>query len=158
MQTGFFQVQDASITHLGSANLPDPDHQQGTRWVRLNQVVLMAERGARIGSGNGGLVVQKQKRRATIVTPGYSLRGYLHVHAYGSMKQFLESPDPHFIPMTDLLVRWTNDPALIGRFGFALVNREQLISLFDEPASPAGEGEASDAADSMSLERRAGAA
>jgi hypothetical protein len=159
MQQGFFQVQEASVAHLGHGNMPDPDHQHGTMWVRLNQVVLVAERASTQGGRNGGLVVQKQKRRATIVTPGYSLRGFLHVHAHGSMKQFLESPDPHFIPITDLLLRWTSDPMLVGRFPFAMVNREQLISLCDEPTTPAGEGSAADAdIDGMGLQRRIGAA
>jgi hypothetical protein len=161
MQQGFFQVREASISHLGSGNMPDPDHQRGTMWVRIDQVVLVAERAGANTSRNDTLVVQKQKRRATIVTPGYSLRGNIHVHAHGSMKQFLETPDPHFIPITDLLVRWTSDPMLMGRFPFALVNRQQLISLFDEPAVPAGEGSASEVQDDpaeLSLRRRFGAA
>jgi hypothetical protein len=74
------------------------------------------------------------------------------------MKQFLETPDPHFIPLTDLLVRWTSDPTLVTRFPFALVNREQLISLLDEPASPSGEGSALDGESEDVPLRRWGAA
>jgi hypothetical protein len=154
MQSGFIQVQDASIIHLGHANLPDPDHQNGPLWVRLDQVVMMAERASSGPAGQGGLVVQKQKRKVTMVIPGYSLRCHLHIHAYGSLKQFLESPEPRFIPITDVLVRWTDDPALVSGFGFALVNREQLISLLDEPAAPAREG----AADVEAPQRQVGAA
>jgi hypothetical protein len=155
MQTGFVQVRDASITHLGHANLPDPDHQRGTLWTRLNEVVLIAERDTAGPPGSNGLVIQKQRRQVTIVTPGYRLRAHLHIHAYGSLKQFLEAPEPRFIPLTDVTVHWTSDPALIARFGFALVNREQLISLFDEPVALADEG--SDDADAT-LRRHAGAA
>ena len=160
MQQGFIKVQEGTLAHLGPGNMPDPDHQKGTLWVRLNQVVLVAERSTASTSRPGAPVVQKERRKATIVTPGYSLRGILHVHTYGSMKQFLETPDPHFIPLTDLLVRWTSDPTLVTRFPFALVNREQLISLLDEPASPGGEGSQLDGESEadMPLHRRWGAA
>lgn len=140
MQQGFIQVQEGSLAHLGHGNLPDPDHQKGTLWVRLSQIVMVVEHTVMAAPRPGAPVVQKERRKATIVTPGYSMRGNLHVHSYGSMKQFLESPDPHFIPVTELTMRWINDPALVSRFPFALVNREQLISLLDEPATPAGEG------------------
>ena len=140
MQQGFIQVQEGSLAHLGHGNLPDPDHQKGTLWVRLSQIVMVVEHTVMAAPRPGAPVVQKERRKATIVTPGYSMRGNLHVHSYGSMKQFLESPDPHFIPVTELTMRWINDPALVSRFPFALVNREHLISLLDEPATPAGEG------------------
>ena len=141
MQTGFIQLREASVTHLGHANLPDPEHQHGTMWIRLNQVVLVAERGSAAAAGASGMVVQKQKRRATIVLPGYSLRGSLHVHAHGSLQQFLETPDPKFIPVTDLVIRWTDDPAVMARFPLGLINREQLVSLLEEQDAP-GEGAA----------------
>jgi hypothetical protein len=159
MQQGFIRVQEASLAHLGHGNLPDPERQKGTLWVRLNQIVMVAELNVVAATRPGAPVVQKERRKATIVTPGYSLRGNLHVHAYGSMKQFLESPDPHFIPITELTMRWTSDPALVSRFPFALVNREQLITLLDEPAAPAGEGSQADTSDSdMLLHQRSGAA
>jgi len=139
MQQGFIRVQEGSLAHLGHGNLPDPDHQKGTLWVRLNQTVLVAERTVLAAERPGAPVVQKERRRATMVTPGYSLRGNLHIHTHGSMKQFLETPDPHFLPLTEITIRWTSDPALVSRFPFAMVNREQVISLLDEPATPAGE-------------------
>jgi len=161
MQQGFIQVQDASLAHLGHGNLPDPDHQKGTLWVRLAQIVLVAEHTPVATHRPGAPVVQKERRKATIVAPGYSLKGNIHVHSYGSMKQFLESPDPHFIPITDLVLRWTTDPTITSRFPFALVNREQLISLLDEPAAPMGEGSQAGSQDTegeLPLHRRSGAA
>lgn len=162
MQQGFFRVQEASLAHLGHTNLPDPDHQRGTLWVRLDQIAVVAERAVMSTARPGPMVVQKEKRKATIVTPGCSLRGSLHIHAYGSMKQFLESPDPHFIPITDVLIRWISDPKLVTRFPFAMINRQQLISILDEPITPAGEGSQGDSnvehdAD-LPLHRRSGAA
>jgi len=155
MQSGFIQLQAAHIVHLGHANLPDPDHQQGDMWVRLDQVVLVGERSAIRNGGANGMVVQKQKRRATIILPGYSMRGSLHVHAHGSMKQFLETPDPRFVPVTDVLVRWADDPEVVARFPLGLINREQMVSILEEPVAPS---EDSGAVDSNEFARRVGAA
>jgi hypothetical protein len=139
MQQGFVPVQNASIVHLGHGNLPDQDHESGTLWLRLDKIVLVAERADIQPARPGAVVVQKERRRVTIVTPGYSLKGNLHVHAYGSMKQVLESPDPHFLALTELAVRRLTENTLVIRFPFALVNREQLISILDDNAAPAGE-------------------
>jgi len=140
MQQGFIPVQNASIVHLGHGNLPDQDEQTGTLWLRLDKIVLVAERATVQAVRPGAVVVQKERRRVTIVTPGYSLRGHLHVHAYGSMKQVLESPDPHFLPLTELVVRKLAENTLVIRFPFALVNREQLISVLDDNAAAAADG------------------
>ena len=163
MQQGFIPVQNASIVHLGHGNLPDQDHQAGTLWLRLDKIVLVAERATVQTVRPGAPVVQKERRRVTIVTPGYSLKGNLHVHAYGSMKQVLESPDPHFLPLTELVARRLAENTLLIRFPFALVNREQLISVLDENSPLAGEAgtqreEAGDDEGEMSLRKRWGAA
>jgi hypothetical protein len=41
--------------------------------------------------------------------------------------------------MTDVTVRWLSDAAMIARFPFALVNREQIVTVLDESTSPAEE-------------------
>jgi hypothetical protein len=161
MQTGFIKVQDASLTRLGRANGPDPDNQRGMLWVRLNQVVFIAERALVQQARPGAVVVQKQRRTVTAVTPGYTLHGNLHVHAHGSMKQYLESPDPRFIPLTDVSVRWLSDPTLMNRFPFGLINRDQLITVLDDPAAGTVESPDADAEEpehAMPLQRRWGAA
>ena len=164
MQQGFIPVQNASIVHLGHGNLPDQDEQTGTLWLRLDKIVLVAERATVQAVRPGAVVVQKERRRVTIVTPGYSLRGHLHVHEYSSMKQVLESPDPHFLPLTELVVRKLAENTLVIRFPFALVNREQLISVLDDSAAAAAEGAGSGRQESrneeadMPLHKRWGAA
>lgn len=139
MQTGFIQVRDAWSVHLGQTDAPDPNGRKGTLWARVNQIVMMAERSAVQRDRPGAPVVEKQRREVSIVTPGYELRGRIHVHANGSMSQFLESPDPHFLPVTDLTVHWLADAALVAHFSFAMVNREQLVTVLDESTSPAGD-------------------
>ena len=139
MQTGFIQVRNAWHVHLGQISAPAPDQRKGTLWVRLNQVVLVAERSPVVQNRPGAPVVQKQRRVVSMVTPGYNIAGSVHIHAYGSMVQFLESPDPHFLPVTDLTLRWLSDPAMIARFPFAMVNRDQLVTILDESLAPADE-------------------
>jgi hypothetical protein len=159
MQTGFIQVQNACHVHPGQSRNA-AEQRKGTLWVRLNQVVLVAERTPAQQSRPGAPVVQKKKRTVSIVTPGYDLCGNIHVVAYGSISQFLESPDPHFLPITDVTVRGLADSTMIGRFPFAMVNREQLVTVLDETVAPdgdCGQGE-SDTDDDMPLHRRWGAA
>jgi len=161
MQSGFIQVRDALQVHLGMSQAPDPDQRRGTLWVRLDQVTIVAERSPVQQNRIGAPVVQKQRRRVSIVTPGYDLQGSIHVHAHGSMAQFLDAPDPHFIPVTDLTVRWLSSSALVARFPFALVNREQLVTILDQPASAAAEHantQDGDAANQTSRDQQWGAA
>jgi hypothetical protein len=131
MQTGFIRVANALHLHPGSAVELDADERRATLWVRLSQIVLMAERAPVAPVRSGAPEVPKERQDVSIVTPGYDLRGDLHIHAHGSMTQFLETPEPHFLPMTDLVVRWLDDPTMIASFPFAMVNRAQLVTVHD---------------------------
>ncbi|MGD0122337.1 MAG: hypothetical protein ABSC46_07245 [Candidatus Limnocylindrales bacterium] len=139
MQTGFIAVRDAVLVRPGQANPADLEGHRGALWIRVDQIVLMAERSAVRPDRRGAPVVQKRRRQVSIVTPGYELRGCIHVHEYGSMLQFLESPDAHFLPLTDLTVRWPSDASLLVRYKFAMVNREQIVTVIDETSSVAAE-------------------
>jgi hypothetical protein len=160
MQTGFIQVRDAWHVHLGQSYAPNPDQRKGTLWVKLDQVVLVAERTPIVQNRPGAPVVQKEKRKVSVVTPGYNLMGSIYVHTYGSMSQFLESPDPRFLPITELTVHWLSDAAMVARFPFAMVNRQQLVTILDETSSNSGGSAQSDGEqeDEMPLHRRWGTA
>ncbi len=161
MQSGFIQVQNGMHVHPGPADASDADQRAGMLWVRLDQVIMVAERTSIQETRLGAPVVQKQRRKVSIVTPGYDLRGSLHVHAHGSMHQFLETPEPHFLPVTEVTVHWLSDPALVARFSFAMINRQQIVTIRDEPSVPAEDSARSTQSagdDSMPLHRRWGAA
>ena len=161
MQSGFIQVRDAWHVHLGHRNLPDREQRRGILWVRLDQIVLVAEPAAIQQSRAGAPVVDKQRRDVTVVTPGYSLRGNLHIHAHGSMKQYLASPDPHFLPLTELNVHWLSDPSLVTRYPFAMINRAQLVTVLDvsnSPASDSANTHEEDSSGDSQLQRMSGAA
>jgi len=138
-QSGFVRIQEASHVYLGHDQTPENDRDKGTLWVRVGQIILIAERARPQQQRPGTMVVQKMRRKVSIVTPGYNLRGNIHVHAASTMKQFLETPEPHFMPLTDVTVHWLDNPRLAARFPFAVINREQLVTVLDEPASPVGE-------------------
>jgi hypothetical protein len=162
MKSGFIQVQEGMHVHLGDAAISDRDQKRGTLWVRLDQVVMVAERANIQQARPGAPVVQKQRRKVSIVTPGYILEGSLHIHAFGSMKEYLEPTEPHFLPITDVTVHWLSDPALVARLPFAVINRREMITILEEPSAPAEDsvqdGGDFPADDSMPLQRRFGAA
>jgi hypothetical protein len=138
MQSGFIQVRHARQVRAGQANDADTDAEQaGTLWVRLNQIVVVADRSAIGQVRSGAPIVQKQRRKVSIVTRGYALSGNVHVHAHGEIAQFLEATDPRFLPITELTVRWLAGPVLVARFPFAMVNREQLVTFLEERDAPA---------------------
>lgn len=162
MKSGFIQVQDGMHVHLGDAPVSDREQSRGTLWVRLDQVVMVAERTNIQQARPGAPVIQKQRRKVSIVTPGYILEGSLHVHAFGSMKEYLEPAEPHFLPITEVTVHWLSDPTLVARLPFAVINRREMVTILDEASAPA-EDSAQDggefpADDSMPQRRRSGAA
>lgn len=140
MQTGFIRVWDASPVHRGDPRRGDSSDRKGELWVRLGQIAVVAVRRIVQQDRPGAPAVQKQSQKVSILTPGYSLRGHLHIHAHGSMKQFLETQDPHFLPITDVTVRGLADPEVVTRFPFAIVNREQLVTVLAEAAESAADG------------------
>jgi hypothetical protein len=140
VQTGFVQVREAWQGQTGRSEGADWGLRHRTLWVRLDQIVLVAERSPIQRDRPGMPAVPKERRKVSIVTPAYELLGSIHVHTYGSMSKLLESPEPHFLPMTVLTVRSLADAATVARFPFALVNREQIVSVLQEPPIAAAEG------------------
>jgi hypothetical protein len=136
-QSGFVRVSEATQVSQRRDGTGD-DQARGTLWIRVDQIVMMAERTNMQQPRVGVPVVQKQPRKVSIITPGYNLRGDLHIHVNGSMKQFLQMAEPRFLPITGLTVHWLDNQQLVARYPFAVVNREQLLTILDEPVSPAG--------------------
>ena len=134
MQSGFIRVMNAMPVKPDQAQSTDPEAGRGRLWVRLEQIVLVAERSTVRVERPGAPVIRKQRQMVSIVAPGYSLRGDLHVHTHGSIGQFLETPDPHFLPITDLRLRRLSDATLGGRFAFAAINRRQVMTVLEESA------------------------
>jgi hypothetical protein len=129
MQTGFIAVEDGVMSYPGR---DEPERRQRAMLVRVDQVVLVAQRTAAPAHRPGAPIVEKQKLKVEIATTAYRLTGLLHVHAFGSMQQFLDSPDSQFMPVTDVTVAWLDNSRLISRYAFAMLNRRQVVMVADE--------------------------
>ncbi|MFI5261537.1 MAG: hypothetical protein ACHQZR_03160 [Candidatus Limnocylindrales bacterium] len=78
--------------------------------------------------GAGGRV-DKERRRIVISTAAHIIYGFAHIHQEASMMAYLDASDPHFIPMTDVRVRWLADRRLAGRYPFALIQRIHIVGV-----------------------------
>ncbi len=76
-----------------------------------------------------GEPVDKERRRLVISTDAHIIYGSAHLHHEASMIAFLDATDPHFIPMTNVRVRWLADRRLAGRFPFVLVQRDHIVGV-----------------------------
>jgi len=73
--------------------------------------------------------IDTERRRLVISTDAHIIYGAAHLHHEASMMAFLDATDPHFIPMTDVRVRWLADRRLAGRFPFVLVQRDHIVGV-----------------------------
>jgi hypothetical protein len=72
--------------------------------------------------------MQRIPRELVVFTEGHTLAGKIHLFAETEIDAFVDSPDPRFIPMTDVMVRWLSDRRIVCKFGFVLVNRTQMLA------------------------------
>jgi hypothetical protein len=71
----------------------------------------------------------KQPRRYVVFTPGHSISGTMHVHQEMSLENFVDTPDPRFIPMTNATTRSLADRRVVSRFDLLLINRTQMTAI-----------------------------
>jgi hypothetical protein len=131
MQSGFIQLRDARHVHpgIGGANEAQPG---SILWVRLDQIVVVADQSPVQRVRSGVAVVEKQRHGVSILARGFELSGNIHIHEHGQIAQFLEANDPRFLPITELTVRRLSGSGLPERFPSAMVNREQLVTLLED--------------------------
>jgi hypothetical protein len=137
---GFFTIQDVGLlSRTGSpTRVTFPDLR-----VRLADIAIVAQRDEDVSPHAGAhSVIPKQRRRLVVMTEAHIVYGSVYLHSEGSMSGFIDSPDPHFIPMTGVRVRWLTDRRLAGRFAFALLQRSKIVGVATElaPAEGAGSG------------------
>lgn len=129
MQAGFVKVRNSE--NLDPDRDADQARETSTLWVRLNQIVLVVDRSAIERIRPGAPIVQKLRREVSLSTRAFELHGGLHLHADGAMAHFLEATDPRFLAISDVTVRWLSSSGRIAHFPFALVNREQLVTVIE---------------------------
>jgi hypothetical protein len=138
MQSGFVEVEDGAMRYPGR---DEPERRKRAMWVRLDQVVLAAQRTADQAPRPGAPIVEKQKLKVEVATTAYRLTGLLHIHAFGSMQQFLDSPDSQFLPVTDVTVASIDNSRVISRYAFAMLNRRRIVMVADDSTTADGREE-----------------
>lgn len=73
-------------------------------------------------------LMEKVPRQLVIFTPGHTLTGTVHLFAETEVANFVDTPDPRFVAMTDVTARSLADRRVISHFGLALVNRTQIAA------------------------------
>jgi hypothetical protein len=135
MQSGFIQLRDARHVHPGGPSA-DAAQRGSALWIRLDQIVVVADRSPVQRARSGVPIVEKQRRGVSILARGFELSGNIHIHEHGQIAQFLEASDPRFLPITELTVRRISGSGLPERFASAMVNREQLLTLLEDVELP----------------------
>jgi hypothetical protein len=103
-------------------------------WVNLADVTLIGQT-SEIGHAPPApeMRIDKERRFLVVVTPGHTLTGDVYIPVGGQLAVFIESVDPPFIPMTNVRTRSLADRRIITTYGFALLNRRQIVAATEAP-------------------------
>jgi hypothetical protein len=98
-------------------------------WVNLTEVTLVGqlENAARQPAPPEVRIV-KEPHPMVFVTPGHTLTGDIYLTVSAELSSFIESDDPHFLPMTDVRTRSLADRKVMNRYMFALLNRRHIVA------------------------------
>ncbi len=102
--------------------------------VRLDDVAVVGQLAAEElpRSNDIGVHVEKVDRRLVLMTRAHMIYGFVHIIEGASVMSYVDSPDPHFIPMSRVHVRWLADRRLAARYPFALVQRSLILGVATE--------------------------
>ncbi len=82
--------------------------------------------------------IEKTARRLVLLTRSHIVDGDVFMLGDGSVMSFVDATDPKFIPMSDVRVRRLSDQKLAAQYGFALVQRAQILGVATEGISLGG--------------------
>ncbi len=124
--TGFFTIHDVTLmSRLGEPTRLAFDDLR----VRLDEIGLVAQASPPHYAPPDDVLVPKARRRLVLMTTAHLIYGYAYLHAEASLTAFVDATDPPFLPMTNVRLRWLADRRLAGRYPFALVHRNHIISV-----------------------------
>lgn len=99
-------------------------------WINLADVTLVGSLSDdRPEAASSDLRLRKVRHAVIAVTPGHTLTGEVHLGPEAELAAFVESPEPPFIPMTEVRTRSLADRRVVSRYAFALLNRRQMVAL-----------------------------
>lgn len=128
---GLVHVRDATVLRRNGdpTKVAMPDV-----WVAPPEVTLIAEVDPAPQSPTPEWHLAKVQTGLIVVTPGHTLTGFVHLAPGAMLTSFVESPDPAFLPMTDVRTRSLADRRVISRYPFALLNRRHIVAASPLPA------------------------
>jgi hypothetical protein len=85
-------------------------------------------------------LMERVRRQLVIFTAGHTLTGTIFLFPETDIANFVDTPDPRFVPLVAVTARSLADRRVISHFGLVLVNRTQMTAAsFLEKAGGANE-------------------
>lgn len=131
---GYIRIQDARL--LKRNGDPTPllvpvlyVNQDEVTFIAMAHVSDEGSPQASAGSSADRPLIEKQPRRYLVFTPGHVISGLAHVYRDMTVEGFADTPDPRFIPMTEVSARSLADRRVVSHFDLLLVNRTQMTAV-----------------------------
>lgn len=142
----FRRISDVINHHEGLLRLADVviQRRNGTptrvttpdMWVSPSDVTLIGQQDlGELQPPPPEVRIVKEPHALVVVTPGHTLTGNIYVPVGAEVSVFVESDEPHFIPMTDVRARSLADRRIVTNYPFALLNRKHIAAATEMPAS-----------------------
>jgi len=129
---GYIRLTDARLLRRNGdpTNLIVPE-----LMVNQDEITFIGQLAEEVQGGSAALIgemdrplMSRTPRQLVIFTPGHTLTGTVHLFSETDIASFVDSPDPRFVPMTDVTARSLADRRVISHFGLVLVNRTQMTA------------------------------
>lgn len=124
---GLLELRDATVLRRNG----DPTRvTTPSIWVSPDEVTLMGQAVEDRADADVGqeMHIDKVVHTLIVITPGHTLTGNVHIPEGAELARYIESPEPLFIPMTDVRTRSLADRRIISRYAFALLNRRHMVA------------------------------
>ncbi|MGA3030075.1 MAG: hypothetical protein ABSE58_04945 [Candidatus Limnocylindrales bacterium] len=142
---GFVRLTDARLLRRNGepTNLVVPElmvNQDEITFIGQSpEVVSTAPSAAPVG-GMDRPLMERVRRQLVIFTAGHTLTGTIFLFPETDIANFVDTPDPRFVPLVAVTARSLADRRVISHFGLVLVNRTQMTAAsFLEKAGGANE-------------------
>ena len=131
---GYIRIQDARLLKRNGDPTPllVPVLYVNQDEVTFIAMAHLSDEGApQAGAGSSAdrPLIEKQPRRYLVFTPGHVISGVAHVYRDMTVEGFADTPDPRFIPMTEVSARSLADRRVVSHFDLLLVNRTQMTAV-----------------------------
>jgi len=129
---GYIRLKDAHLLRRNGepTNLIVPE-----LMVNPDEITFVAQRPTGLppapSAPKGGMdrpLMPRVQRQVVIFTAGHTLTGSIHAFAETDIANFVDSPDPRFVPLVEVTARSLADRRVISHFSLVLINRTQMTA------------------------------